>query len=856
MSSVLVLCLGAIASIGILLVATGFGLFRAGIRPLAYWMHAWSALLASAFIALLIPDYPAIYPVGFLFSSFVPPFMLLGAAAHAGRAEPTWLIPASVLVAALRVSTYLLGEPSIAMAIALATEVAQGVAAAWIVARPGRRPTRAIGVSDRVLALGFLIYAAVEGLDAATRMLGTHGGLVWGAWFATSLPLASLQIALALDRAGRRAKRREDDARANALRLEALANSTHDFLIEFDDAGVVTYASPGIEAIVAHTNEELVGRNIFEFESRSSEALLTGAIGERARMSAADVAAAAGTAHRGVLPTGEARWFEFLGTTYRTLEDELRIVARIRDVTTRVEQQEELRQSEARLKRAERIAGVGSWELDPIADRLVFSDEMFRIHGLPRGDGTISVDAARRLVVEEDREATIAKSIETRNEGRGTDLVYRIERADDGEIRTLHVFSEADVDAQGKVVRLVGATIDITEQLALTNRLRQDQARFQSLVDSNIVAVFFADREGRVSEANTAFLELLGYEKADLPLDWRRLTAPGFRSACDPTPADSTLRRAARSLEHEFVARDGQRIPMLLSFVRLTPESVITIGVDLRERKRADADRARQQRELEETVEVRTRELLESRNRLIEREKLAVVGTLAAGVAHQINNPIGAILNCAEYALMCRDDEDARTILERALKDNLAEARRCAQIVRSMLQFSRDQPTAKWVEDLNRVARRAQRAISAYAKDRQATIAFSTEDESLLARISPIELEQAIVNVLRNAIESRPSGVHVSLRLSRRDKTALLEVTDDGRGIEPAHQERLFEPFFSTRTREGGTGLGLSVAHGIVVDHGGQIRIESFPDMGTRVVITLPTEEAPPRLESGALAGD
>ncbi len=288
---------------------------------------------------------------------------------------------------------------------------------------------------------------------------------------------------------------------------------------------------------------------------------------------------------------------------------------------------------------------------------------------------------------------------------------------------------------------------------------------------------------------------------------------------------------------------------MQISLAQVAPDTALLIASDLSERRRAEAQGAYHERQLEETVAERTRELLESRERLLESERLAVVGTLAAGVAHQINNPIGAILNCSEYALLCSGDEDARDIFERALIDNLAEAQRCAQIVRSMLQFSRDQPTAKWVEDLNRIVRRAQRAISAYAKDRRATVSFRTADEALLVRISPIELEQAIVNVLRNAIESRPSGVHVSIRLARRDKWATIEITDDGRGIPPEHQERLFEPFFSTRTREGGTGLGLSVAHGIVADHGGQIRIESIQGTGTRVALTLPTEPPPPALD-------
>src|SRR5690606_31762858 len=130
----------------------------------------------------------------------------------------------------------------------------------------------------------------------------------------------------------------------------------------------------------------------------------------------------------------------------------------------------------------------------------------------------------------------------------------------------------------------------------------------------------------------------------------------------------------------------------------------------------------------------------------------------------------------------------------------------------------RDQPTAERAEDLGRVVRRAHRAIHAYAKDREATVTITTTDQPLLVRMSPIEIEQAIVNVLHNAIESRAKDASVSILLTRRDEHAVLEVGDDGRGIPAEQLERVFEPFFSTRTREGGTGLGLSVTHGVFAD--------------------------------------
>lgn len=857
MSSFLVFSLVGLASVAIILSAAGFVLLRAQGRALGYWLLGWSTLLAAAFLTLLAPHYPAILPVGPIFTTFVAPFMLLGACAHAERPEPLWILPAAFVVAALRVSVYLLGAPDLSVAVAMATEPVLAIAATWAILHPGRERSRRATTTDRMLAIGFVLYGATEFFDAYSRTHDEFGWINWINWLAVGLPLATLQIVLHLDRLGRRSRDSEDDAHANAMRLRMLEESSHDFLAEFTDRGVLTYVSPsGIEA-GSRPAEKFLGRNILEFLYPGAQSPLSRALLERGRATPEDVAATTGTASRVIQLDGSDRWIDFLGSTYRTVTGELRIVARIRDVTGEINQRDVLRQSEASLRRAERIAGLGSWELDPRTGALSFSDELLRIHGLPACEGPIDSEALRALVHPDDL-AALDESVErARIAGTLVEHVYRIVRASDGLTRTFRTLGEADRDAEGNITRLVGATIDITEQVELMNRLRQGQERFQSLVDSNIVCVYFADRDGRITEANAAFLSLLGYAKEDLPLDWRELTAPKFRDAeSERIAASREPNSVPQPFESEFIARDGSRVSMLLSFATLTPDSAILIGVDLSERKQAEAERARHQLDLEATVAARTKELVESRSRLIEAERLAVIGTLAAGVAHQINNPIGAILNCAEYALLCRDDDDSRAIYERALRDNLAEARRCAQIVRSMLQFARDQPTAKWVEDLNRVARRAQRAISAYAKDRSATITFSTEDERVLVRVSPIEVEQAIVNVLRNAIESRESGVHVSLRIARLDKLAIIEITDDGRGVDPLHQERLFEPFFSTRTREGGTGLGLSVTHGIVVDHGGQVRIDSVPGMGTRVVITLPMEEASGMRDSDLPAGD
>jgi len=259
-----------------------------------------------------------------------------------------------------------------------------------------------------------------------------------------------------------------------------------------------------------------------------------------------------------------------------------------------------------------------------------------------------------------------------------------------------------------------------------------------------------------------------------------------------------------------------------------------------RELERTVADLARHQNDLQALVEERTRELLGSRERLRESDRLAAVGTLTAGIAHQINNPIGAILVGAEFALASEDEDDVDAIRRNVLTSNLEEAQRCASIVQNMLRFTRNEPTEKWIEDLNQVVQRAKRATTAYARDRSGEVVLNLSETSLPVLMSPIEIEQVLVNVIRNGIESMEDDVRVEIRTWKEGAWASIALLDRGRGIDAQQIGRVFDPFYSSRVREGGTGLGLSVAQGIVIDHGGKIHVDSEKGAGTTVSIRLP----------------
>ncbi len=221
-------------------------------------------------------------------------------------------------------------------------------------------------------------------------------------------------------------------------------------------------------------------------------------------------------------------------------------------------------------------------------------------------------------------------------------------------------------------------------------------------------------------------------------------------------------------------------------------------------------------------------------------ERLASVGALAAGIAHEINNPLASILTVAFLAkttpLHARTDEEFEGWMEQIIRD----AERCAGIVKGMLQFARDSSSGKEPTDLAQLAHLTARLIGRYVSNRGAQLQINVPEDLPPIWANPPEIEQTLVHLIQNAANARAHRIEVRAEPARRDRFILLRVIDDGQGMEPQVQARAFDPFYTTAAIEGRTGLGLSICHGIVQDHDGTIQIESTPGKGTTIYIELP----------------
>ncbi len=230
-------------------------------------------------------------------------------------------------------------------------------------------------------------------------------------------------------------------------------------------------------------------------------------------------------------------------------------------------------------------------------------------------------------------------------------------------------------------------------------------------------------------------------------------------------------------------------------------------------------------------------------------EKLAAVGRLAAGVVHEINNPLATISACAESLERRVDDgefagSDSVDDLAEYLGLIKSEAFRCKSITTGLLDFSRLRTGDRHALDVAEVLRSSANLISHQKRGENIRIKVETSAELPLVNADGGQIQQAIIALGTNAIDAMPNGGTLTFRALAQQKRVAIEVEDTGIGIPPEDLSRIFEPFFTTKEVGEGTGLGLAVCYGIITDHGGRLSVRSNVDRGTTFTITLPAAKA------------
>ena len=392
--------------------------------------------------------------------------------------------------------------------------------------------------------------------------------------------------------------------------------------------------------------------------------------------------------------------------------------------------------------------------------------------------------------------------------------------------RVEHVFISFAVDA-----------LVVTLLLRLVHRqqrqLRESEERYRALFEQardGIGLVRLSDYH--LIDANSRACEILGVRQQDcINQDIRRL----FRTATSKTPPELMMTHNIHSSsENEFVIRpaQGQPLPVSVSFTPLSgdgEEMMIMSLRDLSVRKKLEAEREEMQRQLYQS------------------SKLASIGELSAGVAHEINNPLNGIIN---FAQLLKDEERPRSAFEQQMVDGIiGEGERIAKIVRGLLTFaSGNTQELRQVHFADSIKTSIELFGRQFEKD-GIKVEIDLEPDLPLVRADGSRLRQVVVNLISNAyhaLKAKPANSNeqklfriTARRAGKNGELVRVEFYDNGVGIKREDLNKVFDPFFTTRRETGGTGLGLSISFGIIRDFGGTIRVESDEGKFTRFIIEL-----------------
>jgi PAS domain S-box-containing protein len=354
---------------------------------------------------------------------------------------------------------------------------------------------------------------------------------------------------------------------------------------------------------------------------------------------------------------------------------------------------------------------------------------------------------------------------------------------------------------------------DVTDE-HLRNQLNQET--LNALFDAIPTAISVARPDSReIVAVNRAFCELVGRATNEIiglrpPFPW------WGEDEADPDAGFVP----GTSIDRVYRRPDGRPSPARLS-VRAIPGDdgetalVLTLIEDLAEDRRMH-------------------------QQLVQSGKLAAIGELAAGVAHEINNPLFAILGLTEFLLKESEaGSKAHTRLELIQQTGLE----IKEIVRALLDFARENAEERYVVSLEDVVRSTVDLVRRTNAHKGVELIDDYDGSDVCVNASPNQLKQIFLNLIANARQAMPGGGIVTVDVRREGELAIATVTDNGPGIEPAVAERIFEPFFTTKRLTGGTGLGLSVSLGIAEAHGGRLTVASDPDAGSTFTLCLPAEE-------------
>lgn len=489
--------------------------------------------------------------------------------------------------------------------------------------------------------------------------------------------------------------------------------------------------------------------------------------------------------------------------------------------------------NEAQIQFALQVSQTGMWNWNLLTHQLAWTDQCRALFGLSPGE-PLTHELFLRLLHPEDRERIAQITEQTLAEQKEFHTEYRVAWPD-GSLHWLTDRGRGVYDTQGKPIGMIGVVMDITDLKQAEEALCESERRFRRFVESNIIGITINDMEGNIHEANDAFLNLVGYTRADLEAGWLRwttLTAPEYRERNAHIIEDLIVTGSFSPVETEYISKEGRRVPALVGGTLFRTGDPRALGICF-------------------ILDLTARKAIEEQKDLF----LSIT-------SHELKTPLTALKGMLQ--LLQRRAERLSRIRERSSSEIsrfLKELTRSlgistrqvdvqTRLINDLLDVSRI--TANTLElsicqcNLVGVLRQAVEDIQVTEPGRVIVLELSEEQE-VNVRADADRISQVVTNYLTNALRYSPSDQPVYVGLSARAREVRVWVRDRGPGLSAEEQRNIWQRFH--RGKRGasqagdackGLGLGLYIAQRLIAQHGGQVGVESEPGEGSTFWFTLP----------------
>lgn len=476
-----------------------------------------------------------------------------------------------------------------------------------------------------------------------------------------------------------------------------------------------------------------------------------------------------------------------------------------KDITTRKKTEIELKETEASLRSALRVAKLGSWEWNLETDKLKWCEEMIKLVGWEIDPETLTYQKFLRFVHPLDREK-MNQNFEVALLNQQFNLEFRIMKPD-GQVRFVESNGEAIFDEKGYPIKIIGTSQDVTERTIERESLRRSEHLYELITENSKDIIMYLKLNGTIRYVSPAIEKILGYTP-------EYLNGSSINELLHPEEMEQVYKLNPENLDvftGRFLHRDGHYVWIETSIKVIrnpdgTIDKILAIGRDISER-------------------ITARELM------VKSEKLNLAGQLAAGIAHEIRNPLTAIKGFLQLM------EQGHTLRKEYFNIVGSELTRIEFILNELLLLAK--PTGLKFEkrEINSILYQIATLLETEAILKNVEVITNLKEE-ILINCDENQLKQVFINFVKNAIESMPTGGKVYIEAIRENENVTIMFKDEGCGIPKEKLKLIGQPFYTTK--EKGTGLGLAVSFSIIENHKGEIFFESEENKGTTVFVKLP----------------